>query len=230
MRTSRRAGVVSRSISLFQSDGLGSNPGPRSVSRGDYVLIEASAGECADIIVPNHYSRKVTKNAELCFLVYYKGNVEGALSLGYGIRPKMKHTWGIDDSGTVREFDRMWLSDVCPKNSETVVISLLVKWLRRYRPDIRYLLSYADGTAGKRGIIYKAFGFTELEPIRADFYLLPNGERVHPVTMWHRHKTRAWEFLQSVYPGIKHLRGLQYRFIFDLHKRRVRSRVSRRSS
>ena len=31
------------------------------------------------IIIKHHYSHKATKNSFLSFLVYYKGNVEGAL-------------------------------------------------------------------------------------------------------------------------------------------------------
>lgn len=45
---------------------------------------------------------------------------------------------------------------------------------------------------------------------------LPDGERVHPVTMWHRHGTRAWDFLQAHYPGIRKAEGKQLKFIFNL--------------
>jgi hypothetical protein len=55
-----------------------------------------------------------------------------------------------------------------------------------------------------------------LKPIKADFYILKDGTRVHPVSMYHRHKTRAWKFLQETYEGIKKADGYQYRFRLDI--------------
>lgn len=77
-------------------------------------------------------------------------------------------------------------------------------------------ISYADTSAGNKGTIYKAANYKLIAEIKADFYILPSGERVHPVTMWHRHKTRAWNFLQNQYPGIKKAEGKQLKFIFKL--------------
>ena len=54
------------------------------------------------------------------------------------------------------------------------------------------------------------------ETLKADFYVLPDGERVHPVTMWHRHKTRVMDVLQKIYPGIKKAEGYQLKFVKDL--------------
>ena len=51
---------------------------------------ECEKREADRIIVPHHYSRKVTKNSCLSMLVTYHGKVHGALQMGYGIRPKIK--------------------------------------------------------------------------------------------------------------------------------------------
>lgn len=93
------------------------------------------------VIIPHHYSHKTTANPCINLLVYYKGKVEGAMQIGYGIRPKIK---GELDTDTTREFDRMWLSDAMPKYSETITLSLLHKYLRRCHPEIKHLISYAD--------------------------------------------------------------------------------------
>ena len=58
-----------------------------------------------------------------------------------------------------------------------------------------------------------AANYKLVDKIKADFYVLPSGERVHPVTMWHWHKTRAWGFLQKQYPGIKKAEGYQLKFV-----------------
>lgn len=176
-------------------------------------LVECDKAQADHIIVPHYYSHKVTKNSCLSMLVLHHGHTRGAIQMGYGIRPKIK---GEYDAEATREFDRMWLSDEMPKFSETIVLSLFHHYLRKAHPEVKYLISYADTSAGNKGTIYKAANYKLIAEIKADFYILPSGERVHPVTMWHRHKTRAWNFLQNQYPGIKKAEGKQLKFIFKL--------------
>lgn len=170
--------------------------------------------ESADaVIVPNHYSHKAVSNSCINMLVIYNDRVEGAMQIGYGIRPKIK---GDLDAECTREFDRMWLSDNMPKFSETIALSLLRKYLQATHKEIKHLISYADTSAGKTGTIYKAGNYRYEGKIKADFYILPTGERIHPVTMWHMHKTRAMETLKRIYPGIKKADGYQLKFVSDL--------------
>lgn len=181
-------------------------------SKGIAIRI-CNKSEADRIITEHHYSHKPTKNSFQSFLVYYHGSVEGALQLGYGIRPKIKGEYNADE---VREFDRMWLSDRMPKFSETITLSLLHKYLRAVHPNIKQLISYADTTVGNKGTIYRAANYKLVATLKADFYILPSGERVHPVTMWHRHKTRVWSFLEKQYPGIRKADGYQKKFVFNL--------------
>ena len=177
----------------------------------DIKIIECNKSEADSIIKEHHYSHKVTKNSFVSLLVYYKGKISGALQCGYGIRPKIK---GEYNSNEVREFDRMWLSDEMPKYSETIVLSLFHKYMKLAHPEVKVLISYADTSVGNKGTIYKAANYELIDRLKIDFYLLPNGERVHPVTMWHWHKTRAWKFLSEKYPGIKHIKnGEQLKFV-----------------
>jgi hypothetical protein len=168
----------------------------------------------ADTIISKyHYSNKPTKNSFLNFLVYYKGKISGALQIGYGIRPKIKGELNPDQ---IREFDRMYLSDEMPKFSETITISLLHKFLKKCYPNIKALISYSDTSVGNFGTIYKASNYIFIDDIKADFYILENGERVHPISMWHRHKTRKFEILKKIYPNIKKANGRQLKFIYKL--------------
>ena len=167
--------------------------GYEAPSKGIKIVV-CKKSEADPIIINHHYSHKVTKNSFLSFLVYYYGKVSGALQVGYGTKPKSK---GQYNSNEVREFDRMWLSDDMPKFSETITISLLHHYLRKVHPEIKHLISYADNSddVGNVGTIYKAANYRLVGKIKSDFYILESGERVHPITMWHRHKTRKWSFL-----------------------------------
>ena len=188
--------------------------GYEAPSKGIKIVV-CMKSEADPIIIANHYSHKVTKNSFLSFLVYYYGKVSGALQVGYGTKPKSK---GQYNSNEVREFDRMWLSDDMPKFSETITISLLHHYLRKVHPEIKHLISYADNSddVGNVGTIYKAANYKLVGKIKSDFYILESGERVHPITMWHRHKTRKWSFLIKQYPNIRKSQGYQMKYMFDL--------------
>jgi len=188
------------------------------ITNGFITLMECDSKEADNIIRKHHYSGKPTKNRFCSFSV---NSGMGYLQLGYGIRPQMKHT--ISDLITKDnycEFDRMWLSDELPKYSESQTIALLLSYLKHAYPKIKFIITYADGSVGNKGTIYKATNAIYIGKVPVDFYILENGERVHPVSMWHRHKTRKWEFLQAEYPNIKHIKHeYQYRFLYILNKK-----------
>ena len=178
------------------------------------IRIEMCDKSAADYIIKkHHYSKKPTKNSFLNLLVYYNNKVKGALQIGYGIRPEKN---GNFKKNEVVEFDRMWLSDEMPKFSETITLSLLHKFLKIRYKNLKAIISYSDTSVGNFGTIYKAANYKLIQKTKADFYILESGERIHPVTMWHRHKTRQWDFLKSKYKNIKKADGLQLKFIYNL--------------
>lgn len=183
----------------------------------DVKIVMCEKSEADRVIVPHHYSHKVTKNSFCSLLVWWHGKINGALQCGYGIRPKIKGEYNSDE---VREFDRMWLSDEMPKFSETIVLSLFHHFMRLAYPSVKVLISYADTSAGNKGTIYKAANYQLIDRLKADFYIIPKAEggfeRLHPVTAWHRHGTRAWDFMQRQYPGIRKAVGEQLKFIYKL--------------
>jgi len=189
---------------------------------GDLWFHEVDKSTADKIIIQYHYSHKPTSNSFVSLLV---NDGKGVLQLGYGIRPQNKGALReICTDGNWCEFDRMWLSDELPKFSESRIISLLFFYLKFRFPKIMFVITYADESAGNKGIIYQATNAIELEGREVDFYILPSGERIHPVTMWHRHKTRAKETLEKIYPGIVHVKGTrdgvrQRKYIYALNKR-----------
>lgn len=197
---------------------------PIGITNGRYSIRECSNKEADSVIKKYHYSKKTTKNRFKSFSV---NNGKGYLQLGYGIRPDMKHTISKRiKKGNFCEFDRMWLSDELPKFAESQVISLLLSYLKQVYQEICFVITYADESAGNTGVIYKATNALSVGWIYVDFYILKDGERVHPVTMWHRHKSRAWKLMQELYPGIKHIKRSfkQFRFLYVL-KKKIRKQV-----
>jgi len=207
---------------------------PIGITNGRIVLKECLNSTADKIIKQHHYSKTTTKNRFKSFSI---NKDKGYLQLGYGIRPHMKHTISsFITKDNYCEFDRMWVSDELPKNSESQIISLLLSYIKQVYKHIDFIITYADEAVGNVGTIYKATNAIILGSVPADFYVLEDGTRVHPVTMWHRHKTRAKSYLEGIYPNIKHIKGQykQFRFLYILRKkyqeRYVRSNGKARGS
>ena len=203
---------------LYENNLLGKNA--IGITNHTLYIKEAPSGVVDELVRKYHYSHKPTKNRFKSFLI---NEDKGFLQLGYGIRPRMKHNISkLITKDNYCEFDRMWLSDELPKNSESQVIALLLSYLKQVYPKIKFVITYADGSVGNKGIIYQATNAIRLGQIDCDFYLLETGERVHPVSMYHRHKTRAWKTISKIYPNIKHIKGkgnYQYRYLYILDKK-----------
>ena len=190
---------------------------PIGISDGTYWIEEANGSLVDKLVIKHHYSHKTT-NRFLSFLVCGQ---QGFLQIGYGIRPHEKQVVSrLITKDNYCEFDRMWLSGDLPKYSESRVIGLLLSYLKQQYKRIQFIITYADGSVGNVGTIYKATNAIIFGKFPVDFYMLPNGERIHPVSMWHRHKSRAKKLLEKLYPGIIHITdSFQYRYLYILSRK-----------
>ena len=57
------------------------------------------------------------------------------------------------------ELNRMAMLDEAPKLCESQAIGLSIKWIRKHKPHIKWLLSFSDGKQGNVGIIYQATNY-----------------------------------------------------------------------
>jgi len=63
--------------------------------------------------------------------------------------------------GLTWELARLYLVDALPKNAETWVIGAALRYIKRTRPDVLYIVSYADPSVNHDGTIYKAANFKQ---------------------------------------------------------------------
>ncbi len=54
------------------------------------------------------------------------------------------------------ELARLFIEDGTPKNTETWFMSRAITHVKRTRPEVQVLISYADPSAGHAGVIYRA--------------------------------------------------------------------------
>lgn len=144
--------------------------------------------------------------------------------LGYGVRPKstIQKIFPTLESKDYYEIIRMCMDDGMPKNSETQMLSALIKWMKVNLPERKVLFTWADGILGKVGYVYQAAnfyycGYSETDRYSKDSVLM------HPrnIRPWFASKDdpritiRPTKEQLEQY-NILHFRGNQYKYIYFL--------------
>lgn len=150
------------------------------------IRLEPITRKHADAIVKrHHYSGKTVNNSQLHIGVFYEGSLEGAMQFGPPLdkRRLIRVVEGTPWNGML-ELNRMAFSDRLPRNSESRALSVAMRIIRKHRPDIEWVVSFADGTQCGDGTIYRASGFV-LTAIKKSLNLvrLPCGQVIHKMTL-----------------------------------------------
>ncbi|MEL3905557.1 MAG: hypothetical protein P1P65_00805 [Treponema sp.] len=136
-------------------------------------------------IKKHHYSGKVVNNSKLHFGAFLDGKLHGVLSFGSSL-DKAKIITLVKGTGwnEFLELNRMAFDDYLPKFSESRCISRSIKLIKKNAPQIKWIISFADGCSCGDGTIYRASNFvlTGIKP-NNNLILLPNGEKIHKMTL-----------------------------------------------
>lgn len=175
-----------------------------------------------DLIIAHHYSRRVYRASTLHLGVWIAGVLIGVLQYGYAMNPASA---GSVVTGTLMteylELNRMWLDDAAPRNSESKALAYSIRFIRRVRPAVKWVQSFADERCGLFGTVYQAAGFTFHGEHRGIFWEL-DGDWYHNSLMTNSktaQSPRAAHLLANRNRATKHqlrqfryLRFLQQRF------------------
>lgn len=155
-------------------------------------------GRCKEIIVKvipasianpfvkkYHYSGKTCTTSVLHFGAFLDGKLHGVLSYGGSI-DKRKMMGIVEGTGwnEFLELNRMVFDDYMPRNSESYCIGKTLRMIKKQAPQIKWVVSFADGCSCGDGTIYRASNFV-LTDIRENHNLcmLPSGEKIHKMTL-----------------------------------------------
>tara|TARA_R100001198_G_C5215509_1_gene199384 strand:- start:287 stop:1039 length:753 start_codon:yes stop_codon:yes gene_type:complete len=161
-----------------------------------------------------HYSGKVVPNSQLHFGVFLNGKLEGVMQFGPSINKR--GTVNLVEGTGFNEFielNRMAFSDALPRFSESRAISITLKIIKKRYPQIKWVISFSDGTQCGDGTIYRASGFNLVE-IRESDALRKNpktGEVVHTIQAHHLMITNEWKSWEKT-------KGYQLKYIYFIDK------------
>jgi adenine modification enzyme len=181
----------------------------------NFYIKEVSREMASEIIIQNHYSKKIYTASIIHLGVYSAGELVGVLQYGYAMNPNsmasvVKNTM-IDE---YLELNRMWFIDSSGKNDKSRAISFSIKFIKRKYPKIKWIQSFADERCHKYGIVYQAANFIYCGGHSSIFWEL-DGIYYHNSLMTRNPEmTPAAKFIQENKSKTKKHTFRQFRYIF----------------
>ena len=159
---------------------------PRSIPKSLRVAA-CPAAVVRPLMQDCHYLHSMPGVVCECFAVTLDDRLQGGVVFSAGARHAHRLLLGAAPQHVVT-LARLWLADERPANSESRVIGVVMRELRR-AGRYKLALSYADPAAGHAGTIYQASGWTYLGTTQAERYLEVEGQRVHARSAHSRYGT-----------------------------------------
>lgn len=208
------------------------------MGRAKEIIVKVIPSKIAiPFIRKHHYSGKVVNNSNLHFGVFIDNALHGVMSFGSSL-DKSKMLGLVEGTGwnEFLELNRMAFDDFLPRNSESRAISMAIKLIKKNAPQIKWIVSFADGCSCGDGTIYRASNFV-LTAIKENYNLvkLPNGEKIHKMTLESNPTTPRKELGGKCYyditggrfdfkkyvehTGGEILKGYQLRYVYFIDKK-----------
>lgn len=156
------------------------------MSKVSDIVIKVIPSKVANpFIKAHHYSHKVVNNSCLHFGAFLGGRLHGVLS--YGPSTDKRRLIGLVEGtgwNNFLELNRMAFDDVLPRNSESRCIGISLRLIRKNAPQVKWVVSFADGCSCGDGTIYRASNFV-LTGITENKSMLqlPSGEKIHQLSI-----------------------------------------------
>lgn len=207
------------------------------MGRAKEIVVKVIPSKIAnEFIKKHHYSGKVVNNSKLHFGVFLDNKLHGVMSYGSSLdKSKMIGLVKGTKWNEFLELNRMAFDDYLPRNSESRAISQSIKLIKKNAPQIKWIISFADGCQCGDGTIYRASNFilTGIKENEA-LYKLPTGEVIHQIALQcNPTKKRKELHGKSLYDvsggsysiknwiklsGAKLVKGYQLRYIYFIDK------------
>ena len=167
-----------------------------------------------------HYAHRAVPISE-CFGAYKVDKMQtlvGAISFGKPASNSLcEGCCGKENAYRIFELNRLWMSNECPKNSESRFIGWSLRILKQLHPDW-ILVSYADTEQNHSGAIYRATGwiYTGLSAERMEWRERGTNKHSKSVT-----ENRKWEDY-STDPNMEFVeRSRKHRYFYFFNKKDV---------
>ena len=200
-----------------------------------FNIKEISKEDALRMIRKYHYSNTLPKINKYFLGFFLDKELVGVVTLGWGTRPRhtIQRIFPSLDTKDYLKIGRMCMTEEMPRNSESQMLSQLVKWIHRNIPELKILFTWADGMVGKVGYVYQASNFTyagysdgemymkdgvKIHVRQMKSFLVPGGQKDSRITV-----RPTMEQMKKY--GILHFKGKQYRYLLFLCDRKEKQKL-----
>ena len=201
-----------------------------------YTIKEITREETIEMVQKYHYSNMLPRINKHYVGFFLKDELVGVVTLGWGTRPKhtIQKLFPSLDTKDYYEIGRMCMTEEMQKNSESQMLSQLVKWIKANLPEVKVLFTWADGMLGKCGYVYQASNFIYAGFSMTDTYMI-DGIKVHPRQIRGLLVQGTDDKRITVRPTLEqmrqyniiHYQGKQYRYLLFLGSKVERKRLTK---
>ena len=170
------------------------------------------------IAVKHHYLHSLPGGTKLAFGAFVEGKLLGAITFGVGPFNAFSLVAGASPDNCLT-LTRLWLSGKLPPNSESRVISVCLRYLRKYT-TLKFIITYADPAQGHVGTIYQATGwlYTGLSEATPKFDI-GDGVPRHSRSLAHDFGSHSLKYLSERGLKVKVLPQIpKHRYVYFLDK------------
>ena len=185
------------------------------MGRAKDIIVKVIPAKVANEFVrKTHYSGKVVPNSTLHFGCFLDDKLHGVMSFGPSINKK--GTINLVEGTGWNEFielNRLAFDDYLPANSESRCIAITIRLIKKHAPQVKWIISFADGTQCGDGAIYRASGF-KFVGIVENTAIKTNpktGEQMHCIQAHHKKMTGEFKNWDA-------LKGWQLKYIYLIDK------------
>lgn len=189
----------------------------------EFYIKEIDRNKAIEIIVKNHYSKKVFNNSYIHLGCFINNELLGVLQFGHLLNNLSVSTLVEGtNAGEALELNRMWFDDKAQRNTESRALSYSIKYIRGKFKGIQWIQSFADQRCGGFGIVYQAANFSYYGEHTSDFYEI-DGEFYHQIMLTNNGKSaskssKAKRLKETKNEAIKHT-FRQFRYIYFMNKK-----------
>ena len=159
------------------------------MGRAKEIIVKVIPSKIAnEFVKKHHYSGKVVPNSALHFGCFLDDKLHGVMSYGPSLNKKGSINL-VEKTGWNEfiELNRMAFDDYLPKYSESRCIAISIKLIKKNAPQIKWILSFSDGTQCGDGTIYRASGFSlvNVKVNKSMWQNLETGQKMQDMQFYH---------------------------------------------
>lgn len=163
-----------------------------------YFVAQVNSSKANQFTKYYHYSHVGFKKAKLNLGVFNRDTKKlvGVMQWGCSAQENIRLDRYVKEPITTDEYyelNRFCMADSELENSESQALSLGIKWIKKYQPHIRLLVSYAGRKEGNVGYIYQATNWEYLGYFISSGFWNIDGQEVHQLTLWYRYNKSEYK-------------------------------------